>query len=78
MLETAARYGNEEVQNVRMLWNGDNNREIKAALDEHVRAGHLMKSDFHWSSPAQLRARFQQYPDARDTCAKEQPSVAQR
>jgi hypothetical protein len=32
MLETAARYGNEEVQNVRMLWNGDNNREIKAAL----------------------------------------------
>ena len=36
MLETAARYGNEEVQNVRMLWNGDNNREIKAALDEHV------------------------------------------
>jgi hypothetical protein len=78
MLETAARYGNEEVQNVRMLWNGDNNREIKAALDEHVRAGHLMKSDFGWSSPAQLKALFQQYPDARDTCAKEQPSVAQR
>ena len=78
MLETAARYGNEEAQNVRILWNGDNNREINAALDEHVRTGHLMKSDFGWSSPAQLKALFQQYPDVADTCGKEQPSVAQR
>jgi hypothetical protein len=78
MLEAAAHYGNEEVQNVRELWNGDNNREINSALENHFRSGHLTKSDFGWSSPAQLKALFQQYSDASDMCAKEQPWVAQR
>lgn len=78
MLETAARYGKDEVQNVRDLWNGDNNREINSALENHAREGHLIKSDFGWSSPAQLAPLFEKYSGAEDTCPKEQPGVAQR
>jgi hypothetical protein len=66
------------VQNVRDLWNGDNNREINSALENHAREGHLIKSDFGWSSPAQLTPLFEKYSGAQDTCPKQQPGVAQR
>ncbi len=76
MLETAARYGDAELRNVRELWNGPNNRAIAAALDNHFHFGRLNKSDFGWSSPAPLKAQFQQYAGAPDMCAKEQKWVA--
>jgi hypothetical protein len=78
MLEAGARYGKDEVQNVKMLWDGQNNREINAALQEHVRAGHLIKSDFGWSSPAPMKALFEEYSDVQDSCPKEAPGVAQQ
>jgi hypothetical protein len=61
-----------------MLWDGQNNREINAALQEHVRSGHLTKSDFGWSSPAPMKALFEEYSDVQDSCPKETPWVAQR
>lgn len=76
MLDTAKRYGDGEVQNVRRLWNGDNNRQIYAALDAHIRTGRLAKSDFGFASPAPLKATFQQQSGAADSCAKEKPWVA--
>jgi hypothetical protein len=76
MLEAAAHYGGDEVRNVKYLWDGENNRAIMNALAKHIRDGRLTKSDFGWSSPAALKAQFQQYVDASDTCANERPWVA--
>jgi hypothetical protein len=76
MLETAAHYGQDEVRNVRSLWNGQNNRSIAAALENHIRYGRLKKSDFGWSAPAALQSQFEKYAGAPDMCAKEPPWVA--
>lgn len=76
MLETATRYGDGEVQNVKRLWNGANNRRIVSALENHIRSGRLTKSDFGWSVPAQLKPLLQQHAGAADICVKEQRWVA--
>ena len=72
MLETAARYGADEVKNVQMLWDNDNSRKIDATLTDHMRNGRLNKSDFGWSAPAMLKAQLQRFAGALDMCAKEQ------
>jgi hypothetical protein len=76
MLEIAAKYGDEEVRNVKYLWGGENNRAITKALENHIRNGRLNKSDFGWSTPAALKDQLQQYSSAPDECAKERPWVA--
>ncbi|MGH6790541.1 MAG: hypothetical protein ACRECC_12785 [Pseudolabrys sp.] len=76
MLKIAGRYGDDEVRNVRQLWNGDNNRAIAAALEKDIRFGRLSKSDFGWSAPDALKPLFQQYSDAKDICPQEHPWVA--
>lgn len=74
MLETAQRYGDDEVRNVHRLWDSGNNRAIDGALEEHIRLGRLRKSDFSlWSAPAALAPLFERYPDAPDNCVKEAP-----
>jgi hypothetical protein len=75
MLGTAKAYGDDEIRNVRELWNSRNNRAIMAALDDHIRNGRLIKSDFGWSAPAQIKAQLGRAPAA-DLCAKERPWVA--
>jgi hypothetical protein len=74
MLGTAKAYGDDEVRNVRDVWNSRNNRAITAALDDHIRNGRLIKSDFGWSVPAQLETQLAS--NAPDMCAKERPWVA--
>lgn len=76
MLEAAKRYGDDEIRNIRILWDGQNNRSIMAALEHHVQYGHLKKSDFGWSAPAALKGLLDKYPNAPDYCAKERPWVA--
>jgi hypothetical protein len=76
MLETAARYGADEVKNVQMLWDNDNSRAIDAGLADHIRNGRLNSSDFGWSAPAILKAQLQKFAGAPDMCAKEQPWTA--
>ncbi len=76
MQATAKRYGDDEVRNVRALWNSANNRAVMSALDNHIRYGRLKKSDFGWSAPAALTPLFDKYPDAPDACAKERPWAA--
>jgi hypothetical protein len=78
MLETAARYGQDEVQNVRELWNGQNSQSITAALQDHIRNGRLTKSDFGWSAPATLKSELEKYAGAPDTCVNEHPWVASK
>jgi hypothetical protein len=76
MLETANRYGDGEVRNVRNLWNSPNNRAIMAALDNHFRYGRLNKSDFGWSAPAALKPLLDKYAGAPDNCVQERPWTA--
>lgn len=71
MLETAKRYGADEVGNVRQLWNSDNNQAITAALEDHVRSGHLNRSDFGIWPPAALKLTLEEYAGAADTCPNE-------
>jgi hypothetical protein len=78
MLTTAKRYDAEEVTNVKQLWDGDNNRAIVSALEDHIRAGRLTKSDFGWSAPVEIKALLDKYVDAPDDCAKDHPSVANK
>ena len=77
MLGTAKAYGDDEIRNVRELWNSRNNRAIVTALDDHIRNGRLIKSDFGWSAPEQLKAQLGR-PPAADMCAKERPWVAMK
>jgi len=76
MLKTAARYGEDEVRNVKDLWDSENNRAIARALEKHIRDGHLTKSDFGWSAPAAIKAQLQQYADVPDPCPNERTWVA--
>jgi hypothetical protein len=75
MLGTAKSYGADETTNVRELWNSRNNRAIAAALDDHIRNGRLVKSDFGWSVPTPLKTQLAR-TGAPDMCAKERPWVA--
>lgn len=77
MLATAKGYGEDEVRNVRELWNSRNNRAIAAALEDHIRNSRLIKSDFGWTVPTQLKASLTRTPAA-DMCANERPWVAVR
>lgn len=76
MLETAKRYGDDEVRNVRNFWDSPNNRAIIAALETHIRYGRLNKSDFGWSAPTALKATLDKYASAPDYCDKDNPWVA--
>jgi hypothetical protein len=76
MMEAAKRYGDDEVRNVRDLWNSENNKAIIAALETHIRFGRIKKSDFGWSAPAALESLFDKYANAPDYCDKEHPWVA--
>lgn len=76
MIENAVRYGGDEVQNVKVVWDNDQSRAIAAALDNHIRYGRLNKSDFGWSVPARLKAQLDKSSSAPDTCGKEQPWTA--
>jgi hypothetical protein len=75
MLDTAKRYGDDEVRNVRELWNSPNNRAITAALETHIRYGRLNKSDFGWSVPAALKPTLDKYAGAPDRCDKSNPWI---
>ena len=75
MLGTAKDYGDDEVRTVRQLWNSGNNRAIAAALEDHIRNSRLIKADFGWTTPAQLKASLTRTATA-DMCAKERPWVA--
>ena len=75
MLATAAGYDAGEVRNVRDLWNGSNNRAIAAALDDHIRNGRLIKADFGWTVPNQIKPQLERAVAA-DACANAQPWVA--
>lgn len=78
MMEAAQRYGDDEVRNVKILWNNDQSNAIAAALEEHIRFGRLTKSDFGWSVPAPLKAQLAQFSSAPDMCGKERPWTAAR
>jgi hypothetical protein len=76
MLETARRYGDEEVRNVKILWNNDQSSAIAAALEDHIRSGRLNKSDFGWSVPVPLKAQLAEFSSTPDMCGKERPWTA--
>jgi hypothetical protein len=78
MLATAKRYGDDEVNNVRQLWDSVNNRAVMAAFEDHIKNGRLMKGDFGMSAPPPLRSIFDKYPKAADGCPGERPWVASR
>lgn len=75
MLATAKTYGEDEIRNVRNVWNSRNNRAITTALDDHIRNGRLIKSDFGWTVPAQLKEPLGRAP-ATDMCPSERAWVA--
>lgn len=75
MLATAASYGADEVRNVRDLWNSPNNRDTIAALDDHIRNGRLIKADFGWTVPSQIKPQLERAGKA-DACANAPPWVA--
>jgi hypothetical protein len=75
MLGTAKSYDEDEIRNVRELWNSRNNRAIATALEDHIRNSRLIGSDFGWTVPAQLKSPLARTPIA-DMCAKERPWVA--
>ncbi|MBS0245276.1 MAG: hypothetical protein JSR61_01550 [Proteobacteria bacterium] len=76
MIAVARRYDENEVGNVRQLWNSPNNRAVMAAFDDHIRNGRLMKGDFGFSMPAPLVVIFAKYPQAADQCRQERPAAA--
>jgi hypothetical protein len=76
MLGVAKGYDADEVQAVRELWNSRNNKAIAAALDDHIRNGRLIKSDFGWTVPAQLKEPLARVANPPDMCAKERPWLA--
>lgn len=76
MMEAAGRYGDDEVRNVKILWNNDQSSAIAAAMEDHIRSGRLNKSDFGWSAPAALKAPLAQFSGAPDICGKERPWTA--
>jgi len=76
MLETARRYGDDEVRNVRDLWDSANNRAIMAAIETHIRLGRLKRSDFGWSLPAALKPLFDRSVAGPDYCNPDHPWVA--
>jgi len=78
MLATAKRYGEDEVRNVRQLWDSQNNRAIMSAFDEHIRYGRLMRGDFGITAPPSLRVMFEKYQKPSDSCGKERPWVASK
>jgi hypothetical protein len=46
MMETARRYGDSELANVRDLWDSPRNRAISSALARNAGNGRLIKADF--------------------------------
>ena len=76
MLETAARYGDGEAQNVKLLWDNEQSHAIAAALEDHIRNGRLKKSDFGWYPPAMIKAQLNRFSGATDVCGKEKPWTA--
>ena len=77
MLANAAGYDADEVRNVNELWDSRNNRAIAAALDQHIRNGRLIKADFGWTIPKQLRRQLE-VAGTTDACASESPWVAMK
>jgi hypothetical protein len=70
MIEIAKRYGEAEILNVRNLWDSPRNRAISAALRHDASSGRLIKADFGWTTPATMKAIFDQYKSAPDNCPK--------
>jgi hypothetical protein len=68
MLAIASQYGEDELRNVRQLWDSPRNREIQAAIEDNIRTGRLSKADFGWSVPAMLKPQLERHAAARDTC----------
>lgn len=77
MLSAAARNGDDNVREVRALWNGIHNRAAMDALETNIRNGKLHKSDFGWSrpAPAQLKPQLAQWAKATDGCAHQRAWV---
>ena len=73
MLSNAARHSEDNVREVRALWNAPTNRAAMEALDAHIRNGKLHTSDFGRSAPAQLRPQLAQWAKATDGCAGSRP-----
>lgn len=70
MLATAKPYGKAEIENVERVWMSPRNRAIDAALADHVKNGRLVRADFGWSAPKEIRPLLDRYADAADTCPK--------
>jgi hypothetical protein len=70
MLDSAKRYGESEVQIVRTLWDSQRNRAINAALTSNINSGRLIKADFGWFPPSELKAKLEQYRGTTDNCPK--------
>jgi hypothetical protein len=75
MLAEAPRYGDDNVQSVRALWNAPNNRSAMEALDAHIRSAKLHTSDFGRSAPTQLKPQLAQWAKVTDGCAGQRPWV---
>jgi hypothetical protein len=70
MMETARRYGDAELANVRDLWDSPRNRAISSALARNAGNGRLIKADFGWSTPKAMQSMLDQYKATADNCVR--------
>jgi hypothetical protein len=75
MLDAGRRYGRDEVENVREIWDSAYNRSITKAIAFDIESGRLNKPDFGWSVPDAIKPLLDQYNNAADTCP---PQIASK
>lgn len=70
MIDTAKRYGEAEITNVKNLWDSPRNRAITAALKQDAGNGRLIKADFGWTTPVAMKSMLGQYNGTTDNCPR--------